>query len=78
MDRPTIRHASVVAAVLAIAAMATPGAVAAATDSDHDGLPNTWERSLSLTSPYRADTDHDGLPDGREDPDHDGLTNRQE
>ena len=78
MDRPTIRRASVVAAALAIAAMATPAAVAAATDSDHDGLPNTWERSLSLTSPYRSDTDHDGLPDGREDPDHDGLTNRQE
>ena len=52
--------------------------VSAATDSDHDGLPNTWERSRSLTSPYRADSDRDGIPDGREDPDHDGLTNRQE
>ncbi len=37
-----------------------------------------WERSRSLTSPYRADTDRDGIPDGKEDPDHDGLTNRQE
>jgi hypothetical protein len=52
--------------------------VSAATDSDRDGLPNTWERAMSLTNPYRADSDRDGLPDGREDPDRDGLTNRQE
>ena len=45
---------------------------------DRDGLPNTWERSLSLTSASRADTDRDGLKDGKEDPDRDGLTNRQE
>jgi Bacterial TSP3 repeat len=52
--------------------------VSAATDSDHDGLPNHWEKTRSLTKPHHADSDHDGTPDGKEDPDHDGLTNRQE
>ena len=67
-------------ALLAAVSMAAVqvASVSAATDSDHDGLPDTWERSYSLTSAYRADTDRDGIPDGREDPDHDGLTNRQE
>ena len=47
MERPWIRRATVAAAVLALAAMAAPAGVAAATDSDHDGLPNWWERSYS-------------------------------
>ena len=49
-----------------------------ATDPDGDGLPTTFEREKTLTSPTRADTDGDRLPDGSEDPDRDGLTNRQE
>ena len=65
-----------------VAAVAIGGAqvasVSAATDTDRDGLPNTWERTWSRTDPTRADTDRDGIPDGREDPDHDTLTNRQE
>ena len=65
-------------AVLLVAGLLTPSLAAAATDSDHDGLPNTWERTWSRTNPYRADTNRNGIPDGREDPDHDGLTNRQE
>ncbi len=79
MDHPRRRRAWILApAVLLLAGLISPAAVAAATDSDHDRLPNTWERTYSLTSPYRADTDRDGILDGREDPDHDGLTNRQE
>jgi Bacterial TSP3 repeat len=64
-------------AVVAISASQVASA-SAATDSDHDGLPNKWERNRSLTKPHHADSDHDGIPDGQEDPDHDGLTNRQE
>src|SRR4051794_39017608 len=78
MKRLGVRRAVVLAAVLAVMAAAVPAVVAAATDSDHDGLPNTWEWSRSLTSAYRSDTDRDGIPDGKEDPDRDGLTNRQE
>src|SRR6476646_6332836 len=79
MDRSRHRRARIVLpAILLIAGLLAPAVAVAATDTDHDGLPNTWERTYSLTSPSRADTDRDGLPDGREDPDHDGLTNRQE
>ena len=80
MDRQAIRRVSMGAAsLLLVASVLAPAATAAAAkDSDRDGLPNTWERSFSLTSPYRADTDRDGSPDGSENPDRDGLTNRQE
>ncbi len=63
--------------VVAMAASVVP-AVAAASDTDRDGLPDTFERTMTLTDPRRADTDRDGLKDGSEDPDHDSLTNRQE
>ena len=45
---------------------------------DGDGLPNTFERYRSRTSPTSKDTDRDGLSDAKEDPDGDGLTNRDE
>ncbi|HEX6867249.1 MAG TPA: hypothetical protein VF119_00520 [Candidatus Limnocylindrales bacterium] len=78
MERSRLRRVGIIAAASLVAALALPSSVAAATDSDRDGLPNTWERSLSLTSASRSDTDRDGLKDGKEDPDRDGLTNRQE
>ena len=68
------------AAVLLIAACLAPMPAAAAvpTDSDHDGLPNWFERERSRTSPFRKDTDRDRIADSVEDPDRDGLWNRYE
>jgi hypothetical protein len=54
------------------------GVSARATDTDRDGLPDTWERDKSHTNPKKADTDGDGLLDNRENPDHDGLRNLYE
>jgi Bacterial TSP3 repeat len=56
-----------------------PAASAAAPkDTDHDGLPDSFEIHQSHTSPKHQDTDHDGILDGKENPDHDALTNRYE
>jgi hypothetical protein len=60
-----------------------------ATDSDSDGLPDGWERTITMTDPTKTDTDGDGLPDGVEvysyktnplvaDSDGDGLSDGQE
>jgi hypothetical protein len=65
-------------AALLIGGLVVPMAVVALTDTDHDGLYDTWERNQALTDPRRWDSDGDGLPDGREDPDRDHLTNRAE
>jgi hypothetical protein len=65
------------AALFVAAGLAGP-TVAVATDTDRDGLTNTFERWHSLTNPRRVDTDGDGIWDGRENPDRDGLTNRAE
>jgi hypothetical protein len=79
MDRHRLRRLLTAApTVLLIGGLLTPAAALAATDSDHDGLPNTWERTWSRTNPYRVDSNGNGVADGREDPDRDGLTNRQE
>jgi hypothetical protein len=67
----------IVIGMLMLAPASTPSA-SAASDADHDGLSDGFERLWSHTSPYRADSDRDGTPDGREDPDRDGLTNAQE
>ena len=74
-----IRRSAAILAVAGLLIMPMGGAsVAAATDSDHDGLTDSFELTRSLTNPHRADTNGNGIPDGLEDPDHDGLTNRQE
>ena len=74
-----IRRSAAILAVACLLVMPFGGArVAAATDSDHDGLTDTFEVTKSHTNPHRADTNRNGVPDGREDPDHDGLTNLQE
>ncbi len=74
-DRTRRRAWSATLAVLLIGGLLVPASVVAITDTDHDGLANSWERTWSLTNPRRWDTDRDGLSDGREDPDRDGLTN---
>jgi hypothetical protein len=77
-DRTRRRAWGALLAVLMIGGLVAPATVTAITDSDRDGLSNTWERTASLTNPARWDTDRDGLSDGREDPDRDGLTNAAE
>jgi hypothetical protein len=69
---------SIALSIALASSLALPALVLGATDSDHDGLPNKFERTKSLTNPYRKDTDRDGVRDGKEDPDRDGLTNRYE
>ena len=76
--RSSVLGTLIALAVIVAPLVAAPPVAFAATDTDHDGLPDLWERYHSLTSPTRADTNRNGIPDGREDPDHDGLTNRQE
>ena len=73
-----VRRSLAVGVLALLAFAAVPVGVAAGTDTDHDGLPDTWERTKSHTSTTRADTDRDGIADGREDPDHDGLNNLYE
>ena len=73
------RRLRAIGVVVAIAALVVvPRPASAITDTDHDGLSDTFETGRSLTNPRKADTDGDGLRDDREDPDHDLLTNRQE
>jgi hypothetical protein len=60
------------------ASLGAPGPASALTDTDGDGLSNTFELHWSHTSPTRKDTDRDGIRDDREDPDRDGLRNRYE
>jgi hypothetical protein len=57
-----------VVAIFAFALLALPSA-ALAKDSDHDGMPNGWEKAHGL-NPNKANA--------KRDPDHDGLTNIQE
>ena len=71
------RAIAAVSAGLLLAAIIVPTATAA-TDSDRDGLADSWEVQWSHTNPSRADSDGDGTRDDREDPDADRLTNRQE
>ena len=64
---------SVAAALAALMALASPALAsrhhARATDRNHDGLPDSWERHFHLSL---------RVNEARRDPDHDGLNNRQE
>jgi hypothetical protein len=71
-----VRGAAVLLAVACL--VPTPAVAASPRDSDHDGLPDSFERTKSHTNPFRRDTDRDGIADSVEDPDHDGLWNRYE
>jgi hypothetical protein len=68
-------HRMLVAAAGVATALALSLPAAAATDSDHDGLRNSFETTRSHTDPHNADTGKDGLLDPAEDPDGDGLSN---
>jgi hypothetical protein len=67
-----------VAAMVALLGLPAASPGLAATDSDRDGLTNTFERYHTLTNPSLVDTDRDGIRDGAEDPDHDALNNLYE
>ena len=47
-------------------------------DTDDDGLPDEYEKSVLGTNPTKSDTDDNGISDGEEDFDGDGLVNLQE
>jgi len=80
MPRSRIAHRliALTALVVSTAAWSAGAASAATSDTDGDGLPNTYERDWTKTSASRRDTDGDGIPDGSEDFDHDRLINLQE
>ena len=68
MRRQNRSVAAIVIAILAGLALATP-AQASALDTDHDGMPNRWERAHGLDwhkANAKADPDHDGIPNIRE------------
>jgi hypothetical protein len=73
-----VRQWSTVAIVLLVVGTVMAGPASAATDTDRDGLPDSFESGWAKTSPTRADTDRDGIRDDAEDPDNDRLTNRTE
>ncbi|MED5485816.1 MAG: SPRY domain-containing protein, partial [Candidatus Thermoplasmatota archaeon] len=53
------------------------GSQSSSTDSDGDGLPDSWESNYGL-DPGSTDTDGDGIEDDDEDLDGDGLSNMEE
>jgi hypothetical protein len=68
-----------VGAVLALALLSLAAMpVAAAQDSDGDGLRDGFETRYGLTSPHDADSDDDGVIDSAEDSDNDRLSHRGE
>ena len=73
-----VRRALALVAIGLLVSALLPLGVTAATDTDRDRLPDTFERDKSKTSPTKADTDRDGRPDWREDLDSDSLDNQYE
>ncbi|MHB8893219.1 MAG: hypothetical protein ACYC65_14385, partial [Candidatus Limnocylindrales bacterium] len=62
-----VRRPLAALALLALLVVLAPAPVAALTDTDRDGLYDTFETQKSLTSPRSADLDRDGIRDGAED-----------
>ena len=54
------------------------GVISVISDSDGDGLSDTYEENVTGTDPLLADTDGDGIMDDEEDMDFDGMSNLEE
>ena len=74
MNIHTTRRARIAAGAVGFAAvasmlLATPALAGSSRDSDHDGMPNSWERAHHLNwrvANASKDADHDGLSNLRE------------
>jgi hypothetical protein len=71
-------RAGLLTTLLAVALTLTGTPAEAATDSDGDGLRDTFENRWGVTSAHDPDTDGDGVVDPAEDTDGDRLSNRGE
>lgn len=80
-EHPRVRPAAIAAVAVAMAGLvfASPASASGGRDTDHDGMPDRWERAHGLDWRHanaRADADHDGISNIKEfhlglDPRHD-------